>query len=153
MPTTIAIDPGRSGGLVWGDDITNVAQCPMPDNVHDLRDLLDDILKDSHQPVAYVEKVGGYTGGTGSPGSAMFNFGKNVGEIMGLLAAARIPVEEVMPQKWQKALSLGTTAGRSKSQWKNHLKAKACALYPSHRITLKTSDAFLIFHAAQKGLI
>lgn len=153
MPTIIAADPGKSGGLVWGTSIHDAASCSMPDTPRDLADLIRDILKDADKPVAYVEKVGGYVGGAGTPGSAMFVFGQNVGQIEGVLATLEVPVERPTPQAWQKALSLGTTSGRSKSQWKRHLLSKAIALYPSHRITLKTADAFLIYHAAVKGLI
>jgi hypothetical protein len=57
----------------------------------------------------------------------------------------KIPTNEVLPQKWQKFLSLGSRGKKSKTEWKNKLKARAQQLFPSvGKITLATSDALLI---------
>jgi hypothetical protein len=151
-PIIIGIDPGASGGLAWQVPGFSVGVENMPGTPHELCHLLECIQKDGDVRV-FLEEVGGYTGGPGAPGSAMFNFGRNFGQILGVCAAMGIPVELVKPQRWQKALSLGTSKGLSKTQWKNKLKAKALQLYPDVRVTLDVADALLIHHAAVKGLI
>lgn len=151
--TILAIDPGASGGLVYGlAPYKEPVSHTMPETVHDLAELLRNASFEG--PIhAAVELVGGYVGGVGAPGSAMFNFGQNFGQILGILAALQIPFTLVRPQAWQKALSLGTSKGLTKTQWKNRLKAKAQQLYPQSKITLATSDAFLIYHAMASGAI
>lgn len=148
----IGIDPGGSGGLAWELCGGGVAVEKMPDTPHELCHLLEAIQKDGEVRV-FLEKVGGYVGGEGSPGSAMFVFGQNYGQILGVTAALGIPVELVTPQVWQKALALGNSSGMTKSQWKRKLKLKALQLYPNVKVTLAVSDAMLILHAATKKLI
>ena len=150
MPTLIAIDPGASGGIVFGNPESSKDPVleNMPDTVHDLAELLGDASQEGPTH-AFVELVGGYIGGAGAPGSAMFNFGENYGRIQGILAALNIPFTLVRPQKWQTALSLGNSKGMSKPQWKGKLKAKAQQLYPKSKVTLQTADALLIWHAAK----
>ena len=148
----VACDPGASGGWAWQIPGFVVGVENAPDTPHELVHLLECIQKDGNVRV-YLEEVGGYIAGGGAPGSAMFNFGRNFGEILGVCAALGIPVELVKPQKWQKALGLGNSAGMTKTQWKNKLKAKALQLFPNTTVTLKTADALLIMHAAQKKLI
>ena len=66
------------------------------------------------------------------------------------LLCRKTPTTEVTPQKWQKALQLGTKGHKSTSQWKNKLKAKAQQLYPKvPKITLAISDALLILEYAR----
>jgi hypothetical protein len=143
----LAIDPGASGGLAFGDTASakDPALHAMPETVHDLAEL----IRDSEVEHAFVELVGGYIGGAGAPGSAMFNFGENYGKIQGILAALGIPFTLVRPQKWQLALSLGNSKGMKKHEWKAKLKAKAQQLYPKQKVTLQTADALLIWHAAK----
>jgi hypothetical protein len=148
----VGIDPGASGGLAWQVPGFQVAVENMPDTPHELVHLLECIQKDGDVRV-FLEEVGGYIGGEGSTGSTMFVFGQNFGQILGVCAAVGIPVELVRPQKWQKALGLGTSKGLTKTQWKNKLKTRALQLYPDVRVTLKVADALLIRHAAVKGLI
>lgn len=153
MPTLIAIDPGASGGIVFGDPAS--AKDPvlenMPETVHDLAELLGDASQEGPTHV-FVELVGGYIGKE-QPGSTMFVFGENYGRIQGVLAALNLPFTLVRPQKWQTALSLGNSKGMSKSQWKGKLKAKAQQLYPKNKVTLQTADALLIWHAAKTKAI
>ena len=146
----VGIDPGAKGGLAWGD---HAVAAKMPDSALDLADLLRDIMSEGVPVRVFLEEVGGYVGGPGAPGSAMFNFGKNYGIIIGVCATLALPVESVRPQRWQKALGLGTSAGLTKSQWKNKLKVRAQSLFPHVKVTLDTADALLILHAANKDLI
>lgn len=150
---TIGIDPGKSGGIAWRIGNSDLAAVSMPETVHDLCSLLMQIAGEDEETIVYLEEVGGYVGGAGAPGSAMFNFGKNYGEIIGVCAAYGLPTHLVRPQKWQKALSLGTSTGMSKTEWKNKLKAKAQQLFPATKLTLSTADAALIHYAAAEGLV
>ena len=143
----------------------------MPQTDGDLVDFFDEHLTNTKDVywdsiVCYMEKVGGFIGmrtkyvvcpnckhsvmtKTADPGSAMFKFGYGNGLLMGVLLSRKIPVELVTPQKWQKALSLGTKGGMPNTQWKNKLKAMAQRLYPDLKVTLNTCDALLILHYAR----
>lgn len=142
----IAIDPGAHGGIaifsVDKDRLIEVVK--MPDTPQDLLDLISKYQINSK---CYLEKVGGLPG---MGGSSMFNFGKGFGHLEMALLCRKIPTTEVTPQKWQKALQLGTKGHKSTSQWKNKLKAKAQQLYPKvPKITLAISDALLILEYAR----
>lgn len=142
----IAIDPGAQGGVaifsVDKDRLIEVVK--MPDTPQDLLDLISKYQINSK---CYLEKVGGLPG---MGGSSMFNFGKGFGHLEMALLCRKIPTTEVTPQKWQKALQLGTKGHKSTSQWKNKLKAKAQQLYPKvPKITLGISDALLILEYAR----
>jgi hypothetical protein len=146
----IAIDPGKSGGFAYGVDLAAPQVCNMPDTLGDLATLLRQFPSGG---VVYLEKVGGYAGGRGAPGSAMFNFGKGVGHLEAIAYMQGFEMRQVAPQKWQRALSLGNSNGMSKTEWKNKLKERAQQLYPKVTVTLATADALLIYHAAHRGLI
>jgi len=144
----LAIDPGASGGIAWQFDYT-VGCEPMPKTEGDIAGLLTSKIAEGFD-VAYFEEVGGYCGAA-MPGSAMFNFGRNFGFILGVLAARGTRVELVKPQKWQKHFGLGTVKeSGGKTPWKNKLKAKAQQLFPHLDITLKTADALLILEYGGK---
>lgn len=152
--TIIAIDPGASGGIAVQSHGA-VAVHSMPDTQGDIVDLLEaTVIAASREGVpvrAVVELVGGYVGGCGQPGSAMFQFGANCGFILGALAALHVRTELVRPQAWQKALGLGTSKSHaSKTAWKNHLKGRAQQLYAGQKVTLKTADALLILEFANQ---
>lgn len=152
----IGIDPGGSGGIAWSiwslSSAVPVATTKMPETPHDLAEILGTIAAEGPCEV-HLEEVGGYVGGIGAPGSTMFNFGRNFGQIIGVCAALKLPLKLVKPQRWQKALGLGTSKGMSKTEWKNKLKARAQQLYPEIKITLDVADAVLIYHAAKEGLL
>lgn len=144
MKRILAIDPGASGGLAYYGP-AGVILDSMPATDQDTAVLVLDRLGISD--VVYVEKVGGYVGGKGAPGSAMFNFGRNVGFLHGLIAATKTRVIEVTPQAWQKTIQAGTKATHG-DRWKAHLKHIAQQRQPSLVITLKTADAVLILEHA-----
>ena len=155
MKTIIAIDAGQSGGIVFQTAAGVVTAHAMPPTSGDVLELFyGEILQArgrGEDVLAVIEQVGGYAGGRGGSGSAMFNFGQGYGFILGVMAALRVRVELVRPQKWQKELSLGNSkAHASKTAWKNHLKAKAQQLFPSQKVTLKTADALLILEYANR---
>ena len=156
-PIIIAIDPGASGGIVVQYETGDINPIAMPATGGDIVEFLEAVRQhatlDGLRVVACVEQVGGYVGGAGQPGSAMFKFGQNYGFLLGALAAFRIPVKLVRPQAWQQFHSLGTVKGHGgKGPWKRHLKDSAQRLYPDQVVTLSTADALLILSYAQKNL-
>ena len=133
-----------SGGLAYLGP-SGIILNSMPETDQDISILVSDRLAISD--VVYIEKVGGYVGGKGAPGSSMFNFGYNVGFLHGLIAASKTRCIEVPPQRWQKTLGAGTKATHG-TRWKAHLKQIAQQRQPRQVITLKTADAVLILEHA-----
>jgi hypothetical protein len=140
----LAIDPGMSGGLAYFGH-SGIILNSMPTTDQDISVLVSDRLAISD--VVYIEKVGGYVGGKGAPGSSMFNFGRNVGFLHGLIASMLTRCIEVPPQRWQKTIGAGTKATHG-AKWKSHLKGIAQQRQPRQVITLKTADAVLILEHA-----
>ena len=147
--TQFAVDPGKSGGIAVRYAGDKVQAYKMPPTEGDLRDLFVRLYNPDNPTIAYVEKVGGYIGGPGAPGSAMFNFGRNHGFTLGVLSALYIRTELITPQQWQKRLSLGTSKGMKPTEWKNKLKAEAQRRFPDMTVTLYTADALLILEATK----
>lgn len=146
----IAIDPGANGGIAALCADGRAEAWPMPQTEGEVADLMESLLNPlDGPPVCYIEKVGGFIAGHAAPGSAMFNFGRNYGFVLGVLAALRIRTVLVTPQFWQRALGLGKSAG-DKAAWKRKLKAEAWRLYPQLKPTLKTADALLILECARR---
>lgn len=141
----LSIDPGASGGLA---ELTarGVVCNAMPDDA-DLREQIEAFAENAkiegERAVAYLELVGGYIGGTGAPGSAMFNFGDGYGYIRGLLAAHRIETRLIRPQTWQAGIP-GVRGEKDKGTRKRLLKEHAARLFPSLKVTLKTADALCL---------
>lgn len=150
MKTIITIDPGAKGGIaVYNPDAAGKIFCdPMPQTEGDVVDFLAGIKAGGGECIAYMELVSGYAG-KGHPGSAMFTFGRGFGFILGCLQALGYRVELVTPQKWQKALGIGTRSGLTKGAWKNKLKQRAQQLYPGIKVTLQTADALLLLEYAK----
>jgi len=144
MKRILAIDPGASGGLAYYGP-AGIILDSMPATDLDVSILIMDRLAISD--VVYIEKVGGYVGGKGAQGSSMFNFGRNVGFLHGLISSRKIRTIEVRPQDWQKTIQAGTKATHG-DRWKAHLKHIPQQRYPSLHITLKTADAVLILEHA-----
>ena len=150
MTTILAIDPGVSGGIAIWRESQPVNTAPMPPTEGDVLNLLRELVVDPANTVAVVEQVGGYVG-KAQPASTAFTFGRGYGFTLGCLQTLGVRVELVRPQKWQKALGLGSASGcASKSEWKNKLKALAQRLYPNLKPTLATADALLILDFAHR---
>ena len=145
----IGVDPGASGGIAeLGSNGAHVM--PMLDDL-ELRDYFDHVRKPGFEVAVVMELVGGYVGGGGQPGSAMFRFGEGYGYIQGLLSAYRIPLHLVRPQTWQQGIP--GLKGNEKPQRKRALKEHAARLFPSvSGITLKTCDALLIAEWGRRNL-
>ena len=89
---------------------------------------------------AYLERVGAMPG---QGVTSMFSFGRNVGVLMGIMAAIGMPYAEVPPQTWQKGVAIGgkfvTKADRKRAH-----RDLAQRLFPGVNITLADADALLI---------
>src|SRR4051812_47537243 len=98
--------------------------------------------------VCVLEEVSGFAG-RAQPGSAMFRFGEHFGFVKGVVQALGLRLVMGRPQVWQKGFGLGkASAGSSKSEGKNKLKAEAQRRFPHLSVTLRTADALLILEYA-----
>ena len=118
----IGIDPGVSGAVVvlqsqacavpveWTrSPVVKVGGASRVDCAELARSLED--FDTGH---AYVELVGAMPG---QGVASMFSFGHAAGSVMGVLAAMRIPVTLVTPQRWKKAAGLiGTDKDAARSR-------------------------------------
>lgn len=74
--------------------------------------------------------------------ASTFKFGDNTGFLRGVVMGNGIPLELVLPATWQKGLMLPKVP--TKTKHKANLKDVAARVYPGHKWTLATCDAFLI---------
>lgn len=145
------IDPGVSGGLAMidpQDDITGTDEMiefyPMPPNPDDLKRIIKRWF--DYECVVCLEQVSGFQG-VAHPGSHMFEFGRNVGLIEGIVTglAHYEAIQYVRPQAWQKHHNV---VPKKKSEtdywWKKRLRGYAERAFPSLLVTDKTADALLI---------
>jgi len=107
----IGVDPGCSGAVV----VLQSARCPEPIEWVRMPTLKDGkasrvdcaelvrFLEDFDNGHAFVEAVHAMPG---QGVSSMFSFGHAAGSVIGVLAAMRIPVTPVTPQRWKKAAGL-----------------------------------------------
>lgn len=105
------------------------------------------------QGKAVIEHVDGFCGNA-APGSAMFNFGRNFGYHLGLLAACGFSVELVRPSVWQKGYPKTAKIAdkaKAKREHKAELKEIAARKFPQFRVTFAIADALLILDWALKG--
>lgn len=146
----LAVDPGRNGGLCWRES-GKVYAVKMPANECATVEFLTKIACRSALVELHLELPA--SGGWGKTGlSSIAKLFRGVGAIEGAGYALGWKVNTVDPRKWQAALGLKRNK-LGKTAWKNELKQKAADLYPDLPITLATSDAVLIYHAAAAGLI
>jgi hypothetical protein len=156
MATTIylAIDPGKGGGLAMLDG-DRVVTTKMPADDAELLHWVRSHKGPWKHCHAAIEKVGGYvgrsegglTGRERHTGSAMFQFGLNVGLCRMALVACGLKPLEVRPQDWQAGLGLSPrdkAAKETRTAFKARLRATASRLFPGLRVTLLVADALLI---------
>ena len=164
----IAIDPGLKGGIAWKKN-GKVEAIKMPDTPKAIKDFLDKVRIDIdpcgcglawHTPLevkCYLEKVNAMPK-QGCKGT--WTFAEHYGTLKAILLCLEIPMVEVSPQKWQKAIgasrpSLPDNATPSqkeanKREGKKNIKQIVEARYPHLRITLNTADALGILMFAEK---
>lgn len=161
MAAIIAIDPGLSGGIAWGDDPWNPSTARMPDDLENeigmiaLHQLLVNIRSQFPNIRAVVELVGGYVG-EAQPASSAFKFGgADSAARMGLVGAGITNIARPAPVSWQRHLDLPRRprTAKGKAAHKRDLKDLAVKLFPRNKVTLKTADALLLYHLAHRGLV
>lgn len=149
----IGVDPGVSGGwavldesgrvvltMGMGDGPAVIAQQP-----ETCRQRVSLAVGTGCEMRAVVERV------HSSPQMGVvsaFTFGKNVGAILGALAAHRIPVDEVSPKAWQKVLGVVYPKGVPRD--KNITKHRAQQVFPSITVTHAIADALLLAEYARR---
>ncbi|WP_333615725.1 DUF460 domain-containing protein [Bacteroides pyogenes] len=143
----VGIDPGLNGAIAVLDMNGNLVEVTkMPQTPHDI---LDFIRKyEGSDCVCYLEKVG--QGMPGQSSKATATFARHNGHLEMALMACGIKTEMVLPNRWEKSYSLGSSKGHSKTEWKNILKTKAQQLFPNVKVTLALADALLIAEYARK---
>lgn len=152
----LGIDPGGTGALAFFDpDAGTLDIIDMP-TVQVKRgaslkneispQMLAAIVRGRMPAFALVEKVGAMPG---QGVSSMFQFGRGVGMVEGVLAALLIPTDYVTPQAWQKAVKL--------RDGKDGARARAAEMFPAyaHLFARKKDDgradaSLIAWFAAQK---
>lgn len=130
--TYYGIDPGIGGGIAMLDDTGLIlGAIRMPPTARDVLDACG-----LHVPArGFLEKV------SASPQmgvTSAFTFGRGFGALEMALTAARMPFDEVTPQKWQAAM--GCLSGGDK----NVTKRRAQQLFPDQAMTHAIADALLL---------
>ena len=157
-----AIDPGKNGALSYLQN-GEVEAFNMPETEGDIVKLFMDTIgrKEPMDTIEiFMEKLTGFCGGSGNPGSAMFTLAKYYWCWIFLAIAFDVRINLVTPQKWQKFLDFGTKGSvRGKTtkekyvinrDWKNKLKGEAQRLYPAIKVTLDNCDSLLILEYARR---
>lgn len=132
----VGIDPGKGGGIAAvSQDRTVVMACRMPETERELLDALMSLQLDGTTAMAVLEKV------HSSPQMGVksaFTFGEGFGMLRMALAAARIPFETVVPNKWQRDMSCQTRGD------KNVTKQLALSMFPNVKVTHALADALIL---------
>lgn len=149
----LGVDPGASGGIAMLHEGFEPLAWKMPETEKDLIDLFRSIVS-GHTVIAYMEAVHAFPGsGPVCPAckrpraqgtTSTFAFGKNYGFLRGVLVTLGIPLIDVSPMKWKKALGLNFTAQDTKTDKKNGSKQLAQQWWPGIKITHAISEALLI---------
>ena len=142
--TIIGIDPGANGGICTIDVYGNIDVTKMPATFMDIFWKLREIKNSYPDVYCFLEDVG--QGMPGQSSKATATFARHNGHLEMALYALEIPSEKVKPSKWEKYYSntIGTSKGKSKTEWKNILKSEAQRRFPSSKVTLWSADAILI---------
>ena len=137
----VAIDPGASGAIAVFDYIKghlSVQDMPVMEITRNGKikreisaPLLANMLRQVMPEKVILERVGAMPG---QGVSSMFQFGRGVGMIEGVLATLKMPIVYVTPQAWQKAA--GVRGGKDGSR------IRAIELFPNYAglFSLKKHD-------------
>lgn len=146
----VGIDPGKSGGIValTNGKITDIVKMPQTPI-----DLVNHFyyLGFPNQPIgvkSYVVIENVHSMPSDSSKGA-FSFGRNVGQIEGVLASFGIEAIKVEPKKWQLFFGIKREKGETKYTYKGRLRDVAlehCPTSSPFRKSLRreTADAYLI---------
>lgn len=150
----LAIDPGAKGALAFFDPKEGTLEIFDMPTVQVKRgnklktevspQLVASIVANFQPTKAVIEKVGAMPG---QGVSSMWQFGRSVGIMEGVIAAKNIPIEYVTPQRWMKDMRV--------RDGKDGSRLRAMELFPAYADRFKRvkddgrSDAALIaYHAS-----
>ncbi len=154
----IGIDPGASGAIAAFNMETghlSVMDMPVMEvmrgktmkrelNAPLLAGIFSDLDANFKITAVFLEKVGAMPG---QGVSSMFQFGRGVGMVEGVLAALAIPVYYVTPQQWQK--STGTRGGKDGSRLRAvELFPKYAPLFARKKDDGRADAALIAWHGA-----
>lgn len=113
----VGIDPG-SDGFICVMDNNNLTFLPMPQN--EQKEVDGEAIANFLAPFYNMDKdvyvmVEDVHAVFGSAAGATFQFGKNVGKLLGALEAGSFVYEEVQPKAWQKVMWSGFVIERKQS--------------------------------------
>lgn len=111
----MGIDPGVSGAISFyfpeAPDLIAVEDVPTVDGFIDITTLAQRIVQ-MKPDVAFVEQVGSMPG---QGVASTFKFGASYGAALGVVAALKIPLHLVRPQKWKKHFGLSSDKEASRA--------------------------------------
>lgn len=146
----VGIDPGKSGGIVslTNGKITDISKMPKSP-IELVKHFL--YLGFPNQPIgvkSYVVIEHVHSMPSDSSKGA-FSFGKNVGQIEGVLAGFNITPIQVEPKKWQLLYAIKREKGETKYAYKGRLRDTALQYCPAgspfrEKLGREVSDAYLI---------
>lgn len=138
----LGIDPGAKGGLTLLNASGAVlSSAKMPETPNDIAGLIGRMVRIVGVRMAYLEAVHSMPD---DGGRQAFSFGKNLGMLLGILAALDVPYRELQPRAWQAAMGIPVKGAKTDSQHKNLMRARAQQLFPAENIILAKSDSILI---------
>jgi len=143
----VGIDPGQTGAAALISD-DGIDCFDWPGDVSAFANELRQWCEDHEIIMCILEKVGAMP----KQGvSSMFKFGRNAGQIEGVLAALKVPYDMQRPQQWQKGLIHKADGSNNKAR----ALAAARRLYPHVDFLKRKKDhgraeALLMAHVARK---
>lgn len=150
MRKIIAVDPGVGGGICAGivGDLETMTLHAMPLTLTEMRVLFETLTAPCKSICeVWTEEIPKFTGQNRNESTTAVLF-QNFGRIEGIACTMHLPIHRQSPRLWQSKVGVGVRGKATRSEWKRKLKNRAMELYPSLEITLKTSDAVLLWHVA-----
>lgn len=139
----VGVDPGIRGGVALIEtETSSILVHPLPECEMDCVDLFQEYAPAID--LVALEKVHSFPG---RGVKSTWTFGQNYGFLRGVILSLRLPLEDVLPQTWMKALNCMSGGD------KKYLLSVAQQMYPKTKLTLQTCDAALIATWAKRSRI
>ena len=142
----IGIDPGKSGGIAW--KTKRDTQSVKPPDVQDLNDYVKHLKQIADNPICFIEQVQGWRGDSSAARFGIEKLVKQRTEMKTVFVINGVTVIDVHPMTWTSALKLRGVKNETLTERKNQYKDHAQSAFPSQKMTLWNSDAFLILKFA-----